>query len=88
MKGKMVFLGGPGGICGSLGYLESFGANEPGFLRNLVIFGDIWSAWSSLRLNCKYFLETKVPTVSFPNAQGPRCRLQQSLGASHKFAKI
>jgi hypothetical protein len=38
LKGKMVFLGDSRGFCGSLEWLEGFGAKESGFLRILGIF--------------------------------------------------
>jgi hypothetical protein len=39
-KGKTVFSGGSGGICGILEWLECFGAKEHGLLQNLGIFGE------------------------------------------------
>jgi hypothetical protein len=37
-KDKAVILGGSGGICGILEWLEGLGAKEQGLLRNLRIF--------------------------------------------------
>jgi hypothetical protein len=63
----MVFSEGSRGYLWIFKWLESFGVKEQGLLQFgnfLGILLDFWSVWCGLGPICRYFLETKGPTIT------------------------